>query len=63
MRTVVRSAVLIAFSVACGYAKFLLFPYLFFVEIFIVSVFLSGSLSESHGARGWAPWQGPPSAW
>jgi hypothetical protein len=44
MRTVVRSAVLIAFSVACGYAKLLLFPYLFFVELFSVAVFLSGVL-------------------
>ena len=44
MRTVVRSAVLIAFSVACGYAKLLLFPYLFFVELFSVAVFLSGTL-------------------
>ena len=54
MRTVVRSAVLIAFSVACGYAKFLLFPYLFFVEIFIVSVFLSGSLA----GVAWGAWVG-----
>jgi len=54
MRTVVRSAVLIAFSVACGYAKFLLFPYLFFVEIFIVSVFLSGSLV----GVAWGAWVG-----
>jgi hypothetical protein len=45
MRTVVRSAALIAFSVACGYAKLILFPYLFFVEIFSVAVFLSGALS------------------
>jgi hypothetical protein len=44
MRTVVRSAALIAFSVACGYAKLILFPYLFFVEIFSVAVFLSGTL-------------------
>jgi hypothetical protein len=44
MRTVVRSAVLIAFSVACGYAKLLLFPFLFFVELFSVAVFLSGIL-------------------
>ena len=42
MRTVVRSAVLIAFTVACGYAKLLLFPYLFFVELFSVAAFLSG---------------------
>ena len=44
MRTVVRSAALIAFSVACGYAKLILFPYLFFVEIFSVAVFISGTL-------------------
>jgi len=44
MRTVVRSAALIAFSVACGYAKLILFPYLFFVELFSVAVFLSGAL-------------------
>ena len=44
MRIVVRSAALIAFSVACGYAKLLLFPYLFFVELFSVAVFLSGIL-------------------
>jgi hypothetical protein len=44
MRSVVRSAVLIAFSVACGYAKLLLFPVLFFVELFSVAVFLSGIL-------------------
>jgi hypothetical protein len=54
MRTVVRSAVLIAFSVACGYAKLLLFPYLFFVEIFTVAVFLSGSLI----GVGWGAWVG-----
>jgi hypothetical protein len=44
MRTVVRSAALIAFSVACGYAKLILFPYLFFVELFSVAIFLSGAL-------------------
>ena len=54
MRTVVRSAVLIAFSVACGYAKLLLFPYLFFVEIFTVAVFLSGSLV----GVAWGAWVG-----
>jgi hypothetical protein len=54
MRTVVRSAVLIAFSVACGYAKLLLFPYLFFVEIFTVAVFLSGSLI----GVAWGAWVG-----
>jgi hypothetical protein len=54
MRTVVRSAVLIAFSVACGYAKHLLFPFLFFVEIFTVAVFLSGSLV----GVAWGAWVG-----
>lgn len=44
MRTVVRSAALIAFSVACGYAKLILFPYLFFVELISVAVFISGAL-------------------
>ncbi|MGH7681548.1 MAG: hypothetical protein ACRENN_06130, partial [Candidatus Eiseniibacteriota bacterium] len=44
MRTAVRSAALIAFSVACGYAKLILFPFLFFVELFSVAVFLSGAL-------------------
>ncbi|HET9251853.1 MAG TPA: hypothetical protein VFP58_07035 [Candidatus Eisenbacteria bacterium] len=54
MRTVVRSAVLIAFSVACGYAKLLLFPYLFFVELFTVAVFLSGILVGPM----WGAWVG-----
>jgi hypothetical protein len=54
MRTVVRSAVLIAFSVACGYAKLLLFPYLFFVELFSVAVFLSGILV----GPAWGAWVG-----
>src|SRR5262245_33147577 len=54
MRPVIRSAALIAFSIACGYAKLLLFPYLFFVEIFSVAVFLSGALV---GAR-WGVWVG-----
>jgi hypothetical protein len=54
MRTVVRSAALIAFSVACGYAKLILFPYLFFVELFIVAVFLSGALS----GVAWGVWIG-----
>lgn len=54
MRTVVRSAALIAFSVACGYAKLILFPYLFFVELFSVAVFLSGALS---GVT-WGVWVG-----
>jgi hypothetical protein len=42
MRRVVRSAALIAFSIACGYAKLLLFPYLFFVELFTLALFVSG---------------------
>ena len=54
MRTVVRSAALIAFSVACGYAKLILFPYLFFVELFSVAVFLSGALS----GVAWGVWIG-----
>jgi len=54
MRTVVRSAALIAFSVACGYAKLILFPYLFFVELFLVAVFLSGALVGA----GWGAWVG-----
>lgn len=45
MRTIVLSSSLIAFCVACGYAKLLLFPYLFFVELFLVAVFLSGVLA------------------
>lgn len=44
MRIVVRSAALIAFSVACGYAKLLLFPYLLFVELFTLALFVSGLL-------------------
>ena len=54
MRTVVRSAALIAFSVACGYAKLILFPYLFFVELFSVAVFVSGALM----GVGWGAWIG-----
>jgi hypothetical protein len=54
MRTAVRSAALIAFSVACGYAKLILFPYLFFVELFSVAVFLSGVIV---GVR-WGMWVG-----
>jgi hypothetical protein len=54
MRTAVRSAALIAFSVACGYAKLILFPYLFFVELFSVAVFLSGVIV---GVR-WGLWVG-----
>ena len=52
MRTAVRSAALIAFSVACGYAKLILFPYLFFVELFSMAVFLSGMLV----GVGWGIW-------
>jgi len=54
MRTAVRSAALIAFSVACGYAKLILFPYLFFVELFSVAVFLSGALV----GPAWGAWVG-----
>lgn len=54
MQTVARSAALIAFSVACGYAKLILFPFLFFVEIFSVAVFLSGAIM---GAA-WGAWIG-----
>jgi len=54
MRTVVLSASLIAFSIACGYAKLLLFPYLFFVELFTVAVFLSGILM----GWSWGLWVG-----
>jgi hypothetical protein len=52
MRTAVRSAALIAFSVACGYAKLILFPVLFFVELFSVAVFLSGVIV----GVGWGIW-------
>ena len=52
MRTAVRSAALIAFSVACGYAKLILFPYLFFVELFSVAIFLSGMIV----GVGWGIW-------
>ncbi|HEU4724762.1 MAG TPA: hypothetical protein VFU59_05615 [Candidatus Eisenbacteria bacterium] len=45
MRTVVRSASLIAFTVACGYAKMVLFPFLFFVELFSAATVLSGALT------------------
>lgn len=54
MRTAVRSAALIAFSVACGYAKLILFPYLFFVELFSVAVFLSGMIVGT----AWGIWVG-----
>src|SRR5712672_2287894 len=54
MRTIVLSSSLIAFSIACGYAKLLLFPYLFFVELFTVAVFLSGILS----GPAWGLWIG-----
>jgi hypothetical protein len=54
MRTIVLSSSLIAFSIACGYAKLLLFPYLFFVELFTVAVFLSGMLA----GPGWGLWIG-----
>jgi len=54
MRTIVLSSSLIAFSVACGYAKLLLFPYLFYVELFTVAVFLSGLLA----GPAWGVWIG-----
>jgi len=54
MRTIVLSSSLIAFSIACGYAKLLLFPYLFFVELFLVAVFLSGVLA----GPAWGLWIG-----
>jgi hypothetical protein len=54
MRTIVLSSTLIAFSVACGYAKLLLFPYLFFVELFTLAVFLSGALI----GPAWGLWVG-----
>jgi len=54
MRTAVRSAALIAFSVACGYAKLILFPMLFFVELFSVAVFLSGVIVGT----AWGVWVG-----
>jgi len=44
MRTAVRAASLIAFTVACGYAKMVLFPFLFFVELFSAATVLSGVL-------------------
>ncbi len=54
MRSIVLSSSLIAFSIACGYAKLLLFPYLFFVELFTVAVFLSGLLA----GPAWGIWIG-----
>jgi hypothetical protein len=57
MRTIVLSSSLIAFSIACGYAKLLLFPYLFFVELFTVAVFLSGNLA----GPAWGLWIGATS--
>lgn len=57
MQTVARSAALIAFSVACGYAKLILFPFLFFVEIFSVAVFLSGAIM----GVAWGAWIGAAS--
>jgi len=54
MRSIVLSSSLIAFSIACGYAKLLLFPYLFFVELFTVAVFLSGLLA----GPAWGLWIG-----
>jgi hypothetical protein len=57
MRTIVLSSSLIAFSIACGYAKLILFPYLFFVELFTVAVFLSGILA----GPAWGLWIGATS--
>ncbi len=54
MRQVVRSASLIAFTVACGYAKMVLFPFLFFVELFSAATVLSGALVGA----GWGAWIG-----
>lgn len=54
MRTVVRSASLIAFTVACGYAKMVLFPFLFFVELFSAATVLSGILV----GPAWGAWVG-----
>ena len=54
MRTAVRAASLIAFTVACGYAKMVLFPFLFFVELFSAATVLSGTLV---GAI-WGAWVG-----
>lgn len=54
MRTIVLSSSLIAFSIACGYAKPFLFPYLFFVELFTVALFLSGMLA----GPAWGLWIG-----
>jgi hypothetical protein len=54
MRTVARSASLIAFTVACGYAKMVLFPFLFFVELVSVASVLSGAIV---GAA-WGAWVG-----
>jgi len=54
MRTVVRSASLIAFTVACGYAKMVLFPFLFFVELFSAATVLSGVVV----GPAWGAWVG-----
>jgi uncharacterized membrane protein len=54
MRTVVRSASLIAFTVACGYAKMVLFPFLFFVELFSAATVLSGAIV----GPAWGAWVG-----
>jgi hypothetical protein len=54
MRTAVRSASLIAFTVACGYAKMVLFPFLFFVELFSAATVLSGVVV----GPAWGAWVG-----
>jgi hypothetical protein len=54
MRQAVRSASLIAFTVACGYAKMVLFPFLFFVELFSAATVLSGVLV----GPAWGAWVG-----
>jgi len=54
MRTAVRAASLIAFTVACGYAKMVLFPFLFFVELFSAATVLSGGLVGPM----WGAWVG-----
>lgn len=54
MRTPARAAALIAFTVACGYAKMLLFPFLFFVELISAATVLSGILTGPW----WGAWIG-----
>lgn len=54
MRTAARAAALIAFTVACGYAKMVLFPFLFFVELISAATVLSGVLTGPL----WGAWIG-----